>query len=233
MSRTYESNLLLALVCATMLCGPQQLRAGESESESALLAKLAQAQSLGATNPQVTIALVDLADFYRACGKFDEAEQYNRRAIANNGDQFGAMAPGTMVALLSLGRTLQEENKLAESELTLRNALVVASRQPTASNKGGQFRDINIFCNNVIANPRMLQGTPEVARAYEALADLFVKENRIQDAQRLYEQILEIYKPSSSANSKKIWLKLAQVYGLQGNSEKADQAKQRAAECSP
>lgn len=210
-----------------------QARADESESESALLAKLAQAQSLGATNPQVTVALVDLADFYRASGKLDEAEQYNRRAIANNGDQFGAMAPGTMLALFSLGRTLQEENKLAEAELTLRNALVVASRQPTSSNKGGQFRDINIFCNNVIANPKMLLGTPDVALAYDALADLFVKENRVQDAQRLYEQILEIYKTSPSKNCAKIWLKLAQVYDLQGNSEKAALVRQRAAESPP
>ena len=40
----------------------------------------------------------------------------------------------------------------------------------------------------------MLQGTPEIARAFDALADLFVKELRLQDAQKLYEQVLEIYK---------------------------------------
>ncbi len=238
-----RTSLLLVVVCSAILCGQLQTDATENESESALLGKLAQAQALGSNNPQVTIALVNLANFYRASGKLDEAEQYNRRAIANNGDQFGAIAPGTLAALFSLGATLQEENKFAEAELTLRNALVVASRQPTSSNRGGQFRDINIFCNNVIANPKMLQGTPEIAHAYEALADLFVKENRPQDAQRLYEQVLEIYPPGSSAqtnypstdqiNIKQILLKLAQVYDLQGSTEKAARTRQRAAESAP
>lgn len=241
-----KSRLLLGALVTAILCAQLQTSASENETESVLLAKLAQAQSLGSNNPQVTIALVDLADFYRASGRLDDAEQYNRRAIANNGDQFGAMAPGTLVALFSMGATLQEENKFAEAELTLRNALVVASRQPTASNRGGQFRDINIFCNNVIANPKMLQGTAEIARAYDALADLFVKEHRIQDAQRLYEQILEIYKtPFTSAsdasaannylskehvNIKKTLVKLAQVYELQGSTEKAAETRGRAAD---
>ncbi|CAN5246693.1 hypothetical protein BH10CYA1_BH10CYA1_09450 [soil metagenome] len=241
-----KPSLLLGAVFTVILCGQPQTGASESASENVLLTKLAQAQSLGTNNPQVTIALVNLADFYRACGKLDEAEQYNRRAIANNGDQFGAMAPGTLAALFSLGATLQEENKFAEAELTLRNALVVASRQPTSSNRGGQFRDINIFCNNVIANPKMLQGTPEIAKAYDALADLFVKEHRIQDAQRLYEQILEIYKRSFAStaatsapsnypskeqiNIKQTMLKLAQVYDLLGSTEKAAAIRQGAAD---
>jgi tetratricopeptide (TPR) repeat protein len=224
------------------LSQPALLAQGSGESESKLLSALEQAQSSGANNPNVTAALVALADFYRTSGKLDEAEQYNRRAIANNGDQFGAMAPGTLSALISLGATLRDESKYAEAELTLRNALVVASRQPTSSNRGGQFRDINIFCNNVIANPRMLQGTSEIARAYDALAELFIKVGRIQDAERLYERVLEIYglqQPTTIliANNpmyeqanilKHTLLKLAEVYELEGKQEKAAERKQQA-----
>jgi tetratricopeptide (TPR) repeat protein len=88
----------------------------------------------------------------------------------------------------------------------------------------------------------MLQGTSEIARAYDALAELFIKVGRIQDAERLYERIVEIYglqQPTAIliANSpmyeqpnilKHTLLKLAEVYELEGKQQKAAERKPQA-----
>lgn len=177
-------------------------------------------------------SLISLADYYRSVNRLDEAETTNRRALAIINDKYGV--PESFDALLSLGATLRDEGKYGEAEYTLRNALVIASHQSVAYNKGGQFKDINIFCNNVIANPKMLQGTPEIAMAYDALAELFLKENRIQDAQRLYERELQIFglsDPDGDPPKVLTWSegsishtlkKLAEVYQLQGDKERAE-----------
>ena len=84
---------------------------------------------LGEEHPDVATSLNNLADLYRAQGKYAEAEPLYLRALAIREKQLGAEHPHVANSLNSLAILYQSQGKYTEAEPLYQKAIAICSEK--------------------------------------------------------------------------------------------------------
>ncbi|KAK3690270.1 Tetratricopeptide repeat-domain-containing protein [Podospora appendiculata] len=79
---------------------------------------------LGLEHPDTLTSMNNLAFVWKDQGKFEEAEQMNRRALGGREKVLGLEHPDTLTSVSNLASVLQDQGKYEEAEQMNRRALV-------------------------------------------------------------------------------------------------------------
>ncbi len=85
------------------------------EAEKQLGAALKEAEGFGPQDPRLATTLNNLAELYRAQGKYAEAEPLHKRALAIREKALGPEHPHVATSLMNYARLLRETGRSAEA----------------------------------------------------------------------------------------------------------------------
>jgi tetratricopeptide (TPR) repeat protein len=150
-----------------------------------------------------------LGTFLSAKALHQEAELFNRRALAIDERRFGPNSTSVALRLNNLAQTLDATNRLAESEPLMRRALAI-DEQSYGPDHPDVATDLNNLAQLLQATNRFAEAEPlmraalatdeksygpnhpDVARDLNNLALLLVATNRLAEAEPLYRRALAI-----------------------------------------
>lgn len=183
----------------------QYIRCCRKLPASRLLLSLIALFQLAAAEPalgDVTQDIDSLIDKSRASsgeGNYLDAESYMRQALSYSVDKLGSMASPTGKLARMLADFYMERGRFADAETYLQRALVISSGYTgSTAQSDGAFLDTKHFINDSLANPTRLPGNIEVANTLSALANLFSKQQRYPESERLLKRVVQIYDSSGS-----------------------------------
>ena len=159
--------------------------------------------------PHVLDWITELARLYWHSNRFEEAEEWLRRALQWAEKSYGSSAPRTAVALNNLATLLHTTNRPHEAEPLIRRALEIDERSfgPEHPNVALRLHNLAMLLKNTNrlqeAEPLMRRALeideqsdgpehPDVARDLSNLAKLLHATNRLQEAEPLIRRALEI-----------------------------------------
>jgi tetratricopeptide (TPR) repeat protein len=224
-------------------------RARYEQAEALYLRAISiQKQALGATHPDLVLALTGLANTHHQQGKYQEVEVFYQEAISLIEVSLGPEHPQLALPLQGLAFFYQETTQYAKAEATYRHALHVCTQA-----SGPDHPDLATILHYLAscylvqgyytqAEPLCLQALqirertlhphhPSIGETLNDLALLYYNQTRYQESEQLYlrslslkEQTLGIDHPdvASTLNN------LARLYCLQARYEEAEPLYQRA-----
>lgn len=162
---------------------------------------------------------------------FSDAETHFRSALSLSSERLGAMSPTCGRVSRQLGEFYMNRGRYGDAERYLYRSLVVSAGYSGAvSDSEGDFTNTKRFINDAIQNPSQLPGSLEVSNSLSSIANLFTKEGRYQDAERILKRLVQIFQGgassagsplSYSSNSAQMLSEyqrtLAQLYYKEGN----------------
>ena len=109
--------------------GRKAYRSGQyAEAEKLLLVALKEAEKFGELDGRLIYSLNDLAELYRAQGKYAEAEPLFKRALANQEKVLGPKHRKVAPSLNGLALLYQAQGKYAEAEPFFRRVLAILEK---------------------------------------------------------------------------------------------------------
>lgn len=138
-------------------------------------------------------ALCMLAKFQSETGKVPEAELTARRALETAIHTTAPASPQILTPLLALSSILMQQEKYPDAEYYLRQAMVIAVRPSQAFSVNGEIKPNRYFVDNIVESPTTVAGSRETASVFAAFAHMFLAQGRLDDSERLFKRVLEIY----------------------------------------
>jgi tetratricopeptide (TPR) repeat protein len=207
-----------ALAAATDVLGP-----GHPDLSRFQLPDLPQSSS-SPSRPSVAASLDNLADLYRAQGKFDQAEALYKKALEIAEHQGEPGHPEIITCLNNLADLYAAQGKQEEAEQLYERAM-----QLTVQASAGQPENK--------APPEPGAGTPsrrnpDLALTLNSLADFKRAQGKLGESENLYKRALEIDEAALGPNHPALAVtlnNLADLYAAQGRHQDADVLDRRAA----
>jgi len=212
------------------------------EAEDHLQDALIEAESFGPTDLRLAEVLNNLAEVYLAEHKYAEAEPLFKRALDIRVKKLGAVHPAIAMTVCGLADVYLGEGRDSDALYNYRKALIVAVRPAGALTIGGEFRNQNIFVENLLRSPDTIAGSPETARVLDCLANYYRSHQQYSIAAPLYKRVVDMYSiPASQDLSgwfENPWdchpdlaeslVNLAEVYQASGRTTEAEPLFKRA-----
>ena len=175
-----------------------------TEAEALFKQALAIAEKTGGlTHPDVSIALIGLAQLYSAQGRYGEAQALYERALASREQVLGRYHPSASVILIALADLYRTQNRYAEAEALYRRALTIHELAvgPDQPSSDGALNGLALLlcaqgrlgeAEPLFKRFRASQASLEVAICLNHLADLHYAHGRYADAKPLYTRALAV-----------------------------------------
>jgi tetratricopeptide (TPR) repeat protein len=189
-----------------------------AEAEPLLREALTRRESkLAPNDPEIAIALNNLAQLLQATNRLAEAEPLYRCALTIDEAAYGPEHPNVAIYLNNLAQLLQDTNRLAEAEPLMRRALTIdeAAYGPEHPNVARDLNNLALLLKIIDrlaeAEPLMRRALaieeqaygpehPDVARDLNNLAQLLKTTNRLAEAEPLYRRVVSIFAKSLGAD---------------------------------
>lgn len=131
-----------------------------------------------------------------------EAEAHMKQALQLSVDRLGGSAVFTGKISRKLGEFYMSRGRYGEAETYLQRSLVIGSGYTgSVSTTDGNFLETRQFLNDSLRNPSQLPGNIEVANTLSSLANLYNKQGRYSDAERLLRRIIQIYESGGGSKA--------------------------------
>ena len=148
---------------------------------------------LGDEHPDTLNSLDTLAGLYRRQGKYDESEKLLGRVAELRRRVMGAQHRDTIATLASLGRVRILQQKFAEAELPLREAL--GTYESTASDNWRRFHTQSLMGASLAGQGRPEEAEPLLVGGYRGLLQRkgSIPEDSLSDLAQSGEWVVRLY----------------------------------------
>lgn len=179
-------------------------------------------------------AYFDQGDKENADGSYSDAENHYKLGLKTAVSGMGAMSSLAGKLARQLGDFYLKRGRYADAEHYYQRALIVTSNYSEALADGeGDFRNVRGFLTDAIQNPQHLPASIEVANTLSSLAELFQRQGRLAESERLLRQVVTIFDGANGSSAQyytndarnameQSELSLAQILAKQGKSMDAE-----------
>ena len=179
-------------------------------------------------------AYFDQADKENSEGSYSDAENHYKLGLNTAVSQMGAMSSLAGKLARQLGDFYVKRGRYADAEHYYLRALVVTSGYSDAlSDSEGDFRNVRGFLSDALQNPERLPASVEVANTMSSLANLYLRQGKLAESEKLLRRVVKILDGNTQNNSslhggdtrpahESSELSLAQVLAKQGKSMEAE-----------
>lgn len=179
-------------------------------------------------------AYFDQGDKENADGSYSDAENHYKLGLKTAVSGMGTMSSLAGKLARQLGDFYLKRGRYADAEHYYQRALIVTSNYSEALADGeGDFRNVRGFLTDAIQNPQHLPASIEVANTLSSLAELFQRQGRLAESERLLRQVVTIFDGANGSSAQyytndarnameQSELSLAQILAKQGKSMDAE-----------
>jgi CHAT domain-containing protein/tetratricopeptide (TPR) repeat protein len=205
-------------------------------------------KALASEHPYVAQSLSDLAEVYRAQGRYADAEPLYRRALAIFEKARGYDQPNVAIALHNLAVLYENQGRFADAEPLFKQSLAIGEKAlgPDHPSVGislialaelyreqGRYADAEPLYKRALATSEKALGPdhPTVAAALNYLAELYRWQGRFADAEPLYKRSLAIGEKALGPDHRDVAISLgnlASQYSSLGRYAEAEPLQKRA-----
>ncbi|HEY9869888.1 MAG TPA: tetratricopeptide repeat protein, partial [Candidatus Obscuribacterales bacterium] len=178
---------------ARMASAGRAYRMGNYEqAESILKDLLSEAKATGQQDLRYAEIVNNLAEVASAQGRLEEAEPLYKEAMALRLKLEGPTARDLALSVSGLADVYRLQGRYPEALQLLRRALKIAAHISDTRTMGGEFHGDERFLNNLIQNPSVVPGSPELARVLTAFGDWYREQGQYDVAIKMYKKVVDI-----------------------------------------
>lgn len=145
-------------------------------------------------------AMMEQASNDKNEGDYNNAESHLKQALSMSVQNTGAMSTLTGKISRQIAEFYTNRGRYTEAERYYQRAMVIAAGYNGASSDSqGEFLNTRQFVNAALQNPSTLPGSVDMANTLSGLANVYTRQEKYGDAERMLNRVIEIYKSPGSS----------------------------------